>query len=387
MRHADAPDRRFHIACYMHSLAGGGVERMRLHLLARLRELGIRTTLLLHSDEGELRHVLPPDLDVRSFGTRRTLFDAVPLARFLRAERPDALLASLGHNNVAAMLGKLTARSGTNLIVCQHNALSVEARASAAYRPLPALYRLLTPLAADHVVAVSEGVADDMARTARLSRGRIEVIGNPVITPDFAARAEEPFDDPWFAVGAPAVYVAVGRLVPQKDHTTLIRAFAIHRRRHLSRLMILGEGPLRAPLEQLARDLGVAEHVRLPGFRANPLPVMRRAAAVVLSSVHEGLGNVLIEALACGTPVVSTDCPYGPAEILGGGAYGRLVPTRDPAAFAVALDPQLRSSFPAAILRARAQDFTVERAAERYLALARHKRGPLPGRGRAEAWA
>ncbi len=358
-----------HMACYMHSLAGGGVERMRLHLLARLRELGLRTTLLLHADEGELRAELPPGLDVRAFGTGRTLADVGPLARFLRDERPDVLLASLGHNNIAAILAKMLARSACNLIVCQHNALSVEMHSNAGYRALPLLYRLLTPVA-NHVVAVSSGVADDMANRAGIARSRIEVIHNPVITPDFARRADEPVDDPWFAEGALPVYVSVGRLVAQKDHTTLLRAFAAHRRQHPSRLMILGEGPLREALGSLASDLGVAGHVRFAGFQRNPLPWMRRACAVVLSSAYEGLGNVLIEAMACGTPVVSTDCPYGPSEILGGGRFGRLVPTRDHIALASALDPCLREVFPSGVLRARAGEFTVERAAERYLALA-----------------
>ena len=363
-------DGPLHVACYIHSLAGGGVERMRLHLLARLRELGVRTTLLLHTDEGELRAELPPGLDVRSFGTCRTMADIRPLARFMRDEKPDAMLASLGHNNVAAMLAKLLARSDCNLIVCQHNALSVETRTDTRYRALPLLYRLLTPVA-NHVVAVSAGVADDMASRASIARSRIEVIHNPVITPDFAARADERVDDPWFAEGEPPVYVSVGRLVPQKDHTTLIRAFAAHRRQHPSRLMILGEGPLRERLERLAGDLDVAAHVRFIGFQRNPLPYMRRACAVVLSSVYEGLGNVLIEAMACGTPVVSTDCPYGPSEIVAGGEFGRLVPTRDHIALACALDPFLRERFPSGVLRARANEFTVERAAERYLALAR----------------
>ena len=359
-----------HVACYIHSLAGGGVERMRLHLLARLRELGLRTTLLLHADEGALRAELPPGLDVRIFGTARTMSDVRPLARFLRAERPDVLLASLGHNNIAAMLAKILARTDCNLIVCQHNALSVEMRTNARYRALPLLYRLLTPVA-NHVVAVSSGVADDMARRAGIARARIEVIYNPVIGSDFNARADEAVDDPWFAGGALPVYVAVGRLVAQKDHTTLLRGFAAHRRQHPSRLMILGEGPLREALEMLAGELAITEHVRFVGFKRNPLPYMRRACAVVLSSVYEGLGNVLIEAMACGTPVVSTDCPFGPSEILGGGRFGRLVPTRDHIALAQALDPCLREAFPSGMLRARAGEFTVERAAERYLAIAR----------------
>ena len=362
-----------HVACYMHSLAGGGVERMRLHLLARLEELGVRTTLLLHTAEGELRRDLPSSLTVRAFETRRTMSDIAPLRRFLLDERPDVLLASLGHNNVAAMVAKLLARSRCNLIVCQHNALSVEATSDRAYRLLPLFYRLLAPVA-DHVVAVSGGVADDMARRSGIARSRIQVIHNPVITPDFAARADEPIDDAWFGVGAPPVYVSVGRLVAQKDHTTLLRAFASHRRQHPSRLMILGEGPLRGALEALAAELGVAGHVRFMGFRSNPLPFMRRACAVVLSSVYEGLGNVLIEAMACGTPVVSTDCPYGPSEIMGEGCFGRLVPTRDHVALATAMDPFLREHFPSGMLKARAAEFTVERAAERYLSLARRPR-------------
>ncbi len=364
-----SPDTPLHVACYIHSLAGGGVERMRLHLLARLREVGLRTTLLLHSDQGELRSELPPGLDVRAFGTARTLADVRPLCRFLQSEKPDVLLASLGHNNVAAMLAKLLTRSPCNLIVCQHNALSVEMRTDARYRILPALYRLLMPVA-NHVVAVSGGVADDMAERTGIARARIEVIHNPVITPDFARRADERVDEPWFAEGAPPVYVSVGRLVAQKDHTTLLRAFAAHRRQHPSRLMILGEGPLRRELEALALELGITAHVRLMGFQRNPLPYMRRACAVVLSSVYEGLGNVLIEAMACGTPVVSTDCPYGPSEIVGGGRFGRLVPTRDHIALATALDPFLREIFPSGLLRARAGEFSVERAADRYMALA-----------------
>jgi glycosyltransferase involved in cell wall biosynthesis len=364
-----ADPRPIHVACYLHSLAGGGVERMRMHLLSRLRELGVRTTLLLHSDAGELKGDVPAGLDVRVFGTGRTLADVGPLARFLRHERPDALLSSLGHNNIAAMMAKIVSRSRCSLIACQHNALSVEVRSDAKYRLLPILYRLFSPVA-DHLVAVSGGVADDLARQAGIARSRIEVIYNPVITRDFARRADAALDDPWFAAGAPPVYVAVGRLVAQKDHTTLLRAFAAHRRQHPSRLMILGEGPLREQLERQANELAIGADIRLVGYRANPLPYMRRAAAVVLSSVYEGLGNVLIEALACGTPVVSTDCPFGPSEILGGGLYGRLVPSRDHIALALALDPALRQTFPPSMLQARAAEFTVEHAADRYLALA-----------------
>ena len=361
----------------MHSLAGGGVERMRLNLLAQLRDHGVEASLLLHEGAGPLGSELPPELPVTVFGTSRTLLDLLPLARLLRRERPDALLVSLGHNNVVAMAAKLLARSRCTLVICQHNALSAEVAADRRYRLLPALYRLLAPLAADHLVAVSEGVAVDMARETGIPRARIEVIHNPVITPDFARRAAEPLDDPWFAPGAPPVTVTAGRLVAQKDHETLLRAFALRRRAGPARLLVLGEGPLRGELERLAASLGVADDVRFAGFQPNPLPFIRGAEAFVLSSTHEGLGNVLIEALGCGTPVISTDCPHGPSEILDNGRYGVLVPVRDAAALADAMRTTLRTRYPIAMLQARAERFSADTAASRYLALLR---APQPRR-------
>ena len=364
------------LACYMHSLAGGGVERMRLNLLRQLGTHGVEASLLLHEAAGPLGSELPPGLPVTVFGTSRTLFDLVPLARLLKRERPDALLVSLGHNNIVALAAKLLARSRCTLVVCQHNALSAEVATDRRYRLLPALYRLFAPLA-DHLVAVSEGVAADMARETGIPRARIEVIHNPVITPDFARRAAEALDDPWFAPGAPPVVVTAGRLVAQKDHETLLRAFALRRQAGPARLLVLGEGPLRGELEALAASLGVAADIRFAGFRANPLPFIRRAEAFVLSSTHEGLGNVLIEALGCGTPVISTDCPHGPAEILDNGRYGVLVPVRDVASLADAMRSPLRTRFPAATLQARAERFSAEAAASRYLALLR---APQPRR-------
>lgn len=358
------------ISCYMHSLAAGGVERMRVNLLRQFDAWGASTTLLLHADENRVGAALPARTGLTVFGTRRTAFDLLPLIRHLRRDRPDLLLVSLGHNNVVAMAAKLLARSRCRLVVCQHNALSAEVRNDRRYRILPLAYRLLSPLA-DHVVAVSEGVAADLAAVTGIDRARIEVIPNPVVTAELAASIAQPNDDPWFRPDSPPVYVAVGRLVRQKDHATLLRAFALHRRQVDCRLAIIGEGPLLGALEALAQELGIAGDVRFLGFRENPLPYMRDAAALVLSSLWEGLGNVLVEALACGTPVIATDCPHGPAEILDGGRYGRLVRPGDHVALAAALDPTLRIDFPPARLRARAASYSVEVAAQRYLDLGR----------------
>ena len=356
------------LACYLPDLSGGGVERMRLHLLEALRDRGVETTLLLTRGGGSLDGTVPPGIRVVSFGNRRTAADLPRLAWWLRRHKPDVLLSSMGHNNVVASLGKLLAGSRAKLVVCQHNALSHEARSGGSYRVLPALLRALSP-AASGIVAVSEGVADDMAACTGIRRDRITVIPNPVVTPSLAVRVAAPLDHPWFAPGAPPVFVTAGRLVPQKDHATLLRAFALHRQAHAARLLILGEGPLRAELEVEAGRLGIAADVGFEGFVANPLPYVARAAAFVLSSRHEGFGNVLVEALACGTPVISADCPHGPAEILRNGDCGVLVPPGDPVALAGALDADLRTRFPPAQSRRRAAEFSVERAAASYLAV------------------
>jgi glycosyltransferase involved in cell wall biosynthesis len=368
-RIAEAPPLR--IAVYMQDLSGGGVERMTLDLIREFQANGHAVTLLLHARRGELAGLLPPGVEAVSFGTRRVLSDVAPLARWLHMCRPDVLLANLNHNNIAALLAKLRARSRTRVIICQHNALSMEAAQGWKYRAVPASYHLLSPLAAA-IVAVSDGVAGDVSRATRIARHRITTIYNPVIAPDFEARAAEAVSHPWFDEPGPPIYVAAGRLVAQKDHASLLRGFARHcAGGAAARLMILGDGPLRAELEALSRALGVADRVAMPGFVANPLPYMRRAAALVLTSRYEGFGNVVVEALGVGTPVISVDCSFGPSEILDGGRYGRLLPVGSVEALAAAFSPSLRETWPSEVLRARARAFTVAASAARYLALMR----------------
>jgi glycosyltransferase involved in cell wall biosynthesis len=172
------------------------------------------------------------------------------------------------------------------------------------------------------------------------------------------------------------VILGAGRLTAQKDFPTLIRAFALARAAQPMRLILLGEGELREPLRALAADLGIAAQVDLPGFVENPYAFMSRAHVFVLSSAWEGFGLVLVEAMACGTPVVSTDCPAGPAEILMGGRFGRLVPVGDAGAMAEAIRATLADPLPADRLRSRAGDFSLEKIGDEYFELL------LPDRGR-----
>lgn len=361
---------RFKAAIYMNDLASGGAERMMLAMIPLLRQRGADVTLLLHTKKGELAPTLPDDLPVVSFETRRTLADIRPLAHYLRQARPDILLASLAHNNIAALLAKAIAGGPSRVIICQHNALSSEASpgATVKFRVVPLFYRWLAAFASG-IVAVSRGVADDLATTCGIRRDRITVIYNPVMSASFNARVDAVDTHPWLEDGQTPVFITVGRLVPQKNHELLLEALALLREQAPARLLVLGQGPLRTQLASKARSLGVEAAVDFLGFRENPLPLIKRASALVLSSDYEGFGNVIVEALGCGTPVISTDCPFGPSEILADGRFGRLVPVRDARALADAMASPLRAHWSQEELRSRAEIFSVDAAVDRYMEL------------------
>jgi glycosyltransferase involved in cell wall biosynthesis len=214
----------------------------------------------------------------------------------------------------------------------------------------PAMARLLYR-DADALVAVSQGAADSLRETFGRLPARTSVICNPVITPALRSQARERVEHPWFAQGEPPVLLGVGRLEPQKDFATLIRAFALVRRQRRARLLILGEGAERAALECLAKETGCEADVQLPGFVPNPYPLIARSCGVVLSSRYEGSPSVVVEALALGVQVAATDCPSGPREILDGGRWGRLSPVGDPMRLADSMIEMLdgpRSQAPAA---------------------------------------
>ena len=230
------------------------------------------------------------------------------------------------------------------------------------YRTVPHIYR-----AADAIVAVSGGVAADLADFGRLSERNIRVIHNPVFDTDVETRAQAPANHSWFDGKGPPIVVAAGRLHRQKGFDLLLEAFAIARAEVDCRLVILGEGPERAALTATAERLGLAYDIDMPGFADNPFPLMRRAGAFVLSSRWEGFPNALVEAMACGAPVIAADCPSGPREILGDGRYGMLVPPENPRALGQALIAMLTARPDTQISETRAQSFSVAAAAAQYL--------------------
>jgi glycosyltransferase involved in cell wall biosynthesis len=367
---ATAAPRPMSVAIYLHDLRGGGVERQCLIIAEEFRRDGADVTLLLHRVRGQLLDQVPVGLRVVDMNSARTLTDIPRLMGFLRREKPDILLSNLDLNNVAALLAKGFSFSRTKVVICQHNPMSASFVASEnwMYRFVAPFYRILSPLIS-HAVAVSEGVAAELETLAGLRRNRIRTINNPVVGPDFKVRSEVVADHPWLHDPSRPVFVTAGRLVHHKDHATMLRALAIHRRRFDSRLIVLGTGPLQETLNDLAASLHLTDAVDFVGFHANALPYLRQADAFLLSSRCEGFGNVIVEALGCGTPVISSRCEHGPAEILENGRYGLLVAPQDPNALAGAMDQvhTLRERYPAEVLRQRAAEFSYAVCASRYM--------------------
>ena len=372
-----------HLALFFSGLSGGGAQRRMLTLAAEFRRRGHRVDVVVARPDGPFHTAPPPGahLVVAKSAAQRfpwlrrrkglSVLASVPaLARYLRHAHPDVLLSSSNPANLAALLARRLAGTRTPVVVTVnvHVSSAVANRGGAARLFLARAIARQYPRA-DAIIAGSRCVADDLARASGLSRDRITVIHNPIAAAEIWRQAQAPLDHPWFAPNEPPVVLGVGKLKVQKDFPTLVRAFAMLRARRPVRLLMLGEGEQRAALTALARQLAIAGDVGLPGFVANPFAFMARAGVFALSSAWEGFSNVLAEALACGCPVVSTDCPGGVAEILDGGTYGALVPVGDADALAAALAAALDAPPPREWLQARARAFSVESAAEQYLAV------------------
>lgn len=331
-----------HLAIYWPGLAWGGAERTMLKLAGGISSRGYKVDLVLVHANGSFLSEVPKHLRIIDLNASRALLSMPALISYLRREKPDILYSGL-YTNIIALWAKRLAHAPSRVIVSERAVISSYVKMDSSdyrVRLLPYLVRRFY-LWADAIVAVSKGVAEDLGKTYRIPKEKIHVIYNPVVTPESRTLAQAPLDHPWFKPGEPPVILAAGHLTPQKDFTTLIQAFAMVQQVCRARLIILGEGKDRGKLEALIRKLEVEAKVQLPGFAANPYPYMKKASLFVLSSRWEGLPGALIEALYCGAPLVATDCPSGPREVLADGKYGRLVPVGDSFAMAQAIESSL----------------------------------------------
>ncbi|MEQ8676908.1 MAG: glycosyltransferase [Aggregatilineales bacterium] len=365
------------IAIFPPSLEVGGVQRVALSLARGFLAQNIDVELVLIKKEGAFLDHVPPELPIVDLQATRALTSIVPLSAYLRKSQPDVLLAISESVNLPAIWAKMLPRSGkTKIAVMVVNTLSqyqanTNIRREKVYTTLT---RWFYPRA-DYVIALSEGIRQDLAAFIHFPLDRIITMPSPVLTPDFYERANQPISHYWFDEDTSEkkddipIILGVARFVQAKDLETLIRAFAIVRAQRPARLLIIGDGEDRPKLEALVSELGLSdEDVSLPGFLHN-LPYMKATDVFVLSSVFEGLPTVLIESLACSPAIVSTDCPSGPQEILDGGKYGIIVPMRDPQAMATAIMHQLDHPPDVEPLRKQAQNYSMEVVINRYLEL------------------
>ncbi|MFL6240526.1 MAG: glycosyltransferase [Actinomycetes bacterium] len=357
------------VAQLLPNFASGGAERVTLDLAVGMVAAGVDVDVVVAQDQGPLRAAVPDGVRVVDLHASRVLRMVPSLRRYLRSERPDVVISHITHTNLVASVVCRTMRPRMPLLLVHHNTLSNVARNAATRRDrlAPRLVKHLY-LRADAVVTVSQGVADDLVRITGLPPGHIHVLYNPVVFDRILARAAEDTGHPWLSDKTGPVLLAAGRLHPQKDFATLLRALARLPADH--RLIILGEGELRGDLERLAGELGVAGRVDMPGFLTNPYPYMRTADALVVSSQWEGLALGLVEAMPFDTQLVSTDCDSGPREILDDGKWGTLVPVGDTVALAEGIARAVAAPVPARPPEAW-QRFDVATVSGRYLDLIR----------------
>lgn len=357
------------ISILLPDLCGGGAERVNLDLAREFADAGHEVEFVLMQARGEFLEEARQSFPVVYLATPRARSLPLALARHLRCHRPDALLAAMWPLTVIAPLAARLSGHRCKVLVSEHNSLSVQyrdwgrAHRAALTASMAVGYRL-----ADRRVGVSSGVAADIAALSGLRQEAFDVIHNPVAPrPEPSSQAMREAEALWSGPKGARI-VTVGSMKAQKNHPLLLRVFA-RLGRPDARLMFVGDGAGRAALLSLAQELGVADRVILAGFHRDPTAFYRTADLFVLSSDYEGFGNVIVEALACGTPVVSTDCPSGPGEILDGGRFGRLVPVGNVDALACAIDAALDVPADRAALKLRAAEFTPDIAARKYLDL------------------
>jgi glycosyltransferase involved in cell wall biosynthesis len=357
---------RSKIALFLPSLRGGGAERTMLRLAREFVACGQHVDLVLVELEGEYLDEVPDDVNTINIDKSRSLKSLLPFISYLQTHRPDVVLSTIPNVNLIAIWASLIVPFPVRTVIREPNPPATSSGSKGRKGRLTDFLCRRFYRFADHVVAISEDIVSELRPEYNVSSSDLTVIHNPVFTSDITEAAAEPLDDSWFGDRDVPVVLSVGRLAEQKRFTDLLSAFTEVRKVCDAQLVLLGEGPKRAELERRAAELGISESVKMPGFVDNPFHYMANADVFVSSSKYEGFGNVIVEALACGCPVVATDCPGGPSEILEGGKYGRLVPVGDTYILGQAIVETLGEEIDKDRLVDRAKDFRVRRISRAY---------------------
>lgn len=355
----------------IHSLRWGGSERVLINLLNGLDKEKFSITLVLY--ERVFDYPLPENIDIRVLDIytgrnflillKSFFFKIIKLAKLFGQNKPDVIFSLLSTTNVTVILAKLLSRVNCRLIVSEHTHPSENLKNEPYGFITKCLIRKFYPKA-DRIIAVSSGIKEDLIKNFNVPEKKIAIIYNPIDINNIRMLSEEHVDHPWFQERIPII-VSVGRLTRQKGFPYLLRAFSILRKSFYCRLLIIGDGEERESLIKMAEDSGYRGDIEFIGFQKNPFKYMAKASIFVLSSIFEGFGNVIVEAMVLGLPVISTDCPSGPSEIITDGENGLLVPVGDEYALSEAIlevltNKELRDKL---IIRAkeRAETFALDR--------------------------
>lgn len=346
------------IVFVIESLKVGGAERVVANLAAEFDKNRWDVEIVIIRETGLIEAELPESVDVHVLDSDRTLASIPRLVSYFRERQPDIVIANMTHVNVVAALSVNLSRIDTDLVVVEHSMLSERIeRIDNRKERLTALLASRLYLWADSIVAVSSGLADDVAAVTGINRSLITTIYNPIDIGHIREQATKDIKHEWFKDSELSVIIGVGRLEVRKDFPTLLRAFARVVQNQQCRLVICGDGPQQESLRDLADQLDIQERVCFLGWVENPYKYMSQSDVFVLSSSNEGFANVIVEALAVGCPVVSTDCESGPAEILEDGAWGKLVPVGDEKVMANSIKQVLVEPPEMDSLRKRASEF------------------------------
>ncbi len=327
------------------ALGQGGADRVAVHLIKCLLERGFGVKLLLMKKEGEFLSAVPQEAIIHVGNVKSLWYFIIPLWKVLKKEKPDVVFSLDGGVNALLGIISIFYFGPSKIVVSERSVLIPSGKNPLKYFIL-ALIKFLTYRYVDKITAVSEGLKNDLISKLMLPKQKINVVFSPLVDEDLLVKSSEPVNHPWFGYPRKVpVIVHAGRFVHQKNHASLIRAFARASAVVDCRLFLLGDGPLKESCKKLVVELNIEEKVCFGGFDINPYKYFSRCDLFVLSSRNEGMPGVLIQALACGAPVVSTYCPFGPSEILGSeGEYGILVPVDDVTALANAMVKVLTDS-------------------------------------------
>ncbi|WP_198590557.1 glycosyltransferase [Vibrio breoganii] len=361
------------VSFYLISFSGGGAEREMIYIANQFAEKGYDVDLIVHRNAGPLRDIVSKNVTVIILD-KNYLYDLYFLVKYIKRRHPKFILSTLHVPNWILATAKILAISNVKIfwriVISVTNAKRDGVSTSSfVYKSMKFVYPILSCVV-NKITCVSKGVEEDFVQNFLVNKKKVNVMYNPAYTSDIHELAEEKVEHPWFNSRFNTI-VSLGRLSSQKDYETLIRSFKLVTQVDTNaRLFILGEGKLRDALQNLIESLGLSEMVDLHGFELNPYKYLSKADVFVLSSIYEGFGNVIVEALALNVPVISTDCPSGPAEILNDGEWGRLVPVCDITALSRAiLDTLEEGSKDKMDTLDRAKEFSVERVVEKYINL------------------